>query len=534
MVVTSSSVVTAFSVDQERLSFHKFCKFFTSRLLQILVQARTGDNANAPCISRPDITDWFNLRIEELGEVSAQLRQSIDRYPPTAKNVTIDFLLYTVEGEFLPLESWYLSYCDQKPSNASAVSVNDVLYHQMGVLLRSVMAAARVTPTYRYYVKNQSQSTYVIFYRIFEGMPDMDLGDEQKTYHIGSLVSKYGDFTLQLRYRTRMEIERTRNSVSSSNVDQNSDKPISSVDKPVYFATSFEDDVVEPFDETKSEVESNTIPASDTPHKTLETAPKNIMYRRRTSSSQLSCSVHSRDQPTAFSMSVNTRSPSKKSADIAQAISRRRSSSRLSRLPFSALLIASMSEAAYVRGPPKSPSTNIIEPVNAVEKTVVQCSLSTAKESDDTGTDQRSRFSGYLQSDDKNSSVENTSVHDLLLSADEHSDAQHPQRELKMDRNAEQDIKELEKIEEGESESGDEDSFVMVPFGCTTEDREEDICHFIQLLHSAGDKSLFKEYTEKPSIEQINHFGNLQSVFDRFLAELISSKTGETLTSSKE
>lgn len=36
----------------------------------------------------------------------------------------------------------------------------------MSTLLKSIMAAARVTPTYRYYVRKQSPETFVILYRV--------------------------------------------------------------------------------------------------------------------------------------------------------------------------------------------------------------------------------------------------------------------------------------------------------------------------------------------------------------------------------
>lgn len=46
------------------------------------------------------------------------------------------------------------------------VHVHSSLYHQMSTLLKSIMAAARVTPTYRYYVRKQSPETFVILYRV--------------------------------------------------------------------------------------------------------------------------------------------------------------------------------------------------------------------------------------------------------------------------------------------------------------------------------------------------------------------------------
>ncbi len=49
------------------------------------------------------------MRVDELGEISAHLRHALRRYPPTVPSVCLDFLLHTVDGETLPLESWSVS-----------------------------------------------------------------------------------------------------------------------------------------------------------------------------------------------------------------------------------------------------------------------------------------------------------------------------------------------------------------------------------------------------------------------------------------
>ena len=49
--------------------------------VQAVVQARLGREhfVALPCRQNTDPSDWFNLRIDELGEVAAQLRTNITR-----------------------------------------------------------------------------------------------------------------------------------------------------------------------------------------------------------------------------------------------------------------------------------------------------------------------------------------------------------------------------------------------------------------------------------------------------------------------
>uniref|UniRef100_A0A914RE29 Uncharacterized protein n=1 Tax=Parascaris equorum TaxID=6256 RepID=A0A914RE29_PAREQ len=89
----------------------------------------------------------------------------------------------------------------------------------MSVLLKSAMAAARVTPmvvTVGLKVVidiscgrvEEFFSARILTY-IPRRRPDLDLGEGQKSYCIGNLKSPYGTISLELRYRTKMEIERS-------------------------------------------------------------------------------------------------------------------------------------------------------------------------------------------------------------------------------------------------------------------------------------------------------------------------------------
>ncbi|CAG9529924.1 unnamed protein product [Cercopithifilaria johnstoni] len=187
--------------------FVKFGKFFTTRLVQALVQSRLGQLIVQSCSVSPDPTDWFSIRIDELGEVAAQLRTSVTKYPPNANCFTLDFLLHTADGDVLPLESWCVRY--ESEMIDGNVNVRTELYHQLGTLLKSAIVASRMTPAYRYYVRKQGPDTFIIMYRVYEKEPEMDLGEEQKKVRVGLVTSPFGGFSVDLLYRTKMEIDRT-------------------------------------------------------------------------------------------------------------------------------------------------------------------------------------------------------------------------------------------------------------------------------------------------------------------------------------
>uniref|UniRef100_A0A0M3HXS4 Autophagy-related protein 13 n=1 Tax=Ascaris lumbricoides TaxID=6252 RepID=A0A0M3HXS4_ASCLU len=218
--------------------FVKFAKFFATRLVQAVVQSRLGQSMVQPCSAEPDASDWFNVRIDELGEIAAYMRSNVSRYPPASSCLTLDFLLNTADGDVLPLEFWCVRF-DSSDVDTS-VGVRTQLYHQLSTLLKSVIAAARVTPTYRYYARKQSPETFIIIYRalpetirveiapritiemlnvcssltcitllieVCEGEPKLDLGDEQRKFRIGTIASPFGALCVDLAYRTRMEID---------------------------------------------------------------------------------------------------------------------------------------------------------------------------------------------------------------------------------------------------------------------------------------------------------------------------------------
>ncbi|CAJ0599803.1 unnamed protein product [Cylicocyclus nassatus] len=89
-------------------------------------------------------------------------------------------MLYTCDGEVLPMKSWKSSVDEGEKLMAWANDIKSQSYLQMSVMLRSAMVAARMTPLHRYYAKKQSCDAFVIFYKLGEGASELDLGSETK------------------------------------------------------------------------------------------------------------------------------------------------------------------------------------------------------------------------------------------------------------------------------------------------------------------------------------------------------------------
>ncbi|CAO4370195.1 unnamed protein product [Caenorhabditis nigoni] len=189
-------------MEADYLSYKKFLKFFSTRMVQTLIQARLGDEIESKCSPYSKNTlDWFNVRVDEVGEISAYIKSNIKNYPPVSK-LTLEFFLYTPSGQCLPVEAWTLTVTE-----GSEDSGRTELYHEMSTLLRSVIVSARMTPMHRLYVKKQNQESFVIMFRVFENDVSSDMGKGKKTRKIGELTSKFGTISLDLHYRTSMHFE---------------------------------------------------------------------------------------------------------------------------------------------------------------------------------------------------------------------------------------------------------------------------------------------------------------------------------------
>lgn len=196
-------------VDRDRLEFAKFCKFFTIRVVQVVVQSRTGRKIRTQSRVVGQPTDWFNANVEEVPEVNEELKRALDGQYLAASSSTHTICLLislrTIDGETLHLEIWQLTLdteqCDP------GISVRSHLYHRMSVLLRSAISASRVTPAYKLYARRQGPESFVLRYQISPAPVQLHvLGEGAKTMDLGFVASPFGMVKLAVHYRTKMVI----------------------------------------------------------------------------------------------------------------------------------------------------------------------------------------------------------------------------------------------------------------------------------------------------------------------------------------
>ena len=83
------------SDDADSRDFATFMRFFCTRMVQAVVQARMGKLRSTPCAPNSD-QNWFNLVIDELGEIAAHLKSTIGR----KYVITQNFMYYLCKTPF--------------------------------------------------------------------------------------------------------------------------------------------------------------------------------------------------------------------------------------------------------------------------------------------------------------------------------------------------------------------------------------------------------------------------------------------------
>ena len=116
------------------------------------------------------------------------------------QHICLEISLHTIEGETMILETWWMTVTDQVDASAR---VSYTVYNRMGVLLKSLICAARVTPAYRL-SRKQGSDTFVVCYRIYTGEPQFHLGEGYQKSRVGTVPTPAGTIVLSVAYRTRM------------------------------------------------------------------------------------------------------------------------------------------------------------------------------------------------------------------------------------------------------------------------------------------------------------------------------------------
>ncbi|VDK46777.1 unnamed protein product [Anisakis simplex] len=525
------------------------------------------------------------MRVDEIGEVSALLRQTITTYPPLTSDLSVDFLLYTADGDFLPLEAWHLSIReeaegDQENQEVQAqggaaqgglgmrgTNVRTQLYHQMGVLLKSAMAVARVTPMFRYYVRHQSADTFIVFYRVYEGHPELDLGEGQKLYSIGKLESPFGTISLELGYRTKMQIERSLKHQRSDIMKTSSIKRIGSLNNQLVIGEAKELDermIQIPFLPSTSCVcsspsrerfseENDGVSQCDDTFSTFSVSPASQKSGGFSRTGSTSSTFSYRFDRSASSTSDDGSmknvfgglgSSPRISETLARGIpsqpNREKQPPRTSSLPFFALLTASTSNVIFRSQPlDKVPENeamdNTMIKASAEKKetaTAMSCSYPSSSSQQTTPTSETLRSASDYQRNAVDSSLLDSAEVETIRASTVSTvmAASYKYHVAEGDSNTDDDDDSSTQAATTNADISSDDSFVKVPFGSWHDGDGSDLGDAVHLFRLASQQTAIGFAIDQPdSINyQLAKFEAQQSVFDRFLADLVRVEERES------
>ncbi|KAK2880404.1 autophagy-related protein 13 isoform X2 [Channa argus] len=186
---------------QDKKDLDKFIKFFALKTVQVIVQARLGEKICTRSSSSPTGSDWFNLAIKDIPEVTHEAKKALaGQLPGIGRSMCVEISLKTSEGDSMELETWCLEMnekCDKD------IKVSYTVYNRLSVLLKSLLAITRVTPAYK--LSRKQGHDYVILYRIYFGEVQLGgLGEGFQTVRVGVVGTPVGTITLSCAYRTNL------------------------------------------------------------------------------------------------------------------------------------------------------------------------------------------------------------------------------------------------------------------------------------------------------------------------------------------
>ncbi|XP_029577843.1 autophagy-related protein 13 isoform X2 [Salmo trutta] len=192
---------------QDRKDLDKFIKFFALKTVQVIVQARLGEKVCTRSLSSPTGSDWFNLAIKDIPEVTHEAKKALSgQLPGIGRSMCVEISLKTSEGDSMELETWCLEMnekCDKD------IKVSYTVYNRLSLLLKSLLAITRVTPAYK--LSRKQGHDYVILYRIYFGEVQLTgLGEGFQTVRVGVVGTPIGTITLSCAYRTNLAFMSTR------------------------------------------------------------------------------------------------------------------------------------------------------------------------------------------------------------------------------------------------------------------------------------------------------------------------------------
>ncbi|XP_041132158.1 autophagy-related protein 13-like isoform X5 [Polyodon spathula] len=192
---------------QDKKDLDKFIKFFALKTVQVIVQARLGEKICTRSSSSPTGSDWFNLAIKDIPEVTHEAKKALaGQLPGIGRSMCVEISLKTSEGDSMELETWCLEMnekCDKD------IKVSYTVYNRLSLLLKSLLAITRVTPAYK--LSRKQGHDYVILYRIYFGEVQLTgLGEGFQSVRVGIVGTPVGTITLSCAYRTNLAFMSTR------------------------------------------------------------------------------------------------------------------------------------------------------------------------------------------------------------------------------------------------------------------------------------------------------------------------------------
>ncbi|TRY82413.1 hypothetical protein DNTS_002490 [Danionella cerebrum] len=192
---------------QDKKDLDKFIKFFALKTVQVIVQARLGEKICTCSSSSPTGSDWFNLAIKDIPEVTHEAKKALGgQLPGIGRSMCVEISLKTSEGDSMELETWCLEMnekCDKD------IKVSYTVYNRLSLLLKSLLAITRVTPAYK--LSRKQGHDYVILYRIYFGDVQLTgLGEGFQTVRVGVVGTPIGTITLSCAYRTNLALVSSR------------------------------------------------------------------------------------------------------------------------------------------------------------------------------------------------------------------------------------------------------------------------------------------------------------------------------------
>ena len=120
----------------------------------------------------------FNIAIQDHPDVLAETKKAL--HISQSDSITnrlplcVEISLQTVDGDKMILEVWSLNI--NTDLSDPSIKATYTIYNRMSILLKSLISITRVTPAYKL-SRRQSPDSYSIYYRIYSGEPQHNLGE---------------------------------------------------------------------------------------------------------------------------------------------------------------------------------------------------------------------------------------------------------------------------------------------------------------------------------------------------------------------